>query len=110
MKPETKFEEMLKTLKQKGWTDEQLASLSEQAARAAFAQFYTQAVAVLTNEDLDAIEKCTTEDQANAKIKELYVLRTGANSDEDAKAFYNTFAEKFIEELEKDQTSIQTTQ
>ncbi len=92
---------MLEMLKQKGWTDEQLAKLSEQAAKAAFAQFYTQAVAVLINEDLDEIEKCTTEEQANAKIKELYVLRTGANPDEEARSFYNTFAEKFLEESEK---------
>lgn len=94
----TKFQQILTILKQKGWTDEQLAQLTEEVAKSVFTQFYTNAVAELTDEDLDQIDKCATQEEANAKIKELYKLRTGIDPDEQATKFYDDFATKFLEE------------
>lgn len=94
----TKYQQVLETLKAKGWTDEQLAQLSEEIAKAVFNKFYTDAVANLTDEDLDELEKCNSQEEANVKIKELYQKRTGNDPDEEAKQFYDDFATKFLEE------------
>ncbi len=96
------FLQLLETLKQKGWTDEQISKLSEEVAKSTFAKFYTEAVAYFTQEDLDAIEKCPTDVEANEKIKELYKLRTGNDADQEAEKYYTSFAQKFFEEMQKD--------
>lgn len=94
-----KFLQLLQTLKQNGWNDEQLAQLSEEVAKAAFARFYTEAVAVLTPEDLQVIEDCATDEEGQAKIKELYTLRTGKDPEAEGKAYYDTFVDTFFEEM-----------
>lgn len=101
MDSKTKFQEVLEHLKTSGWTDEQLVNLSEELAKTVFNRFYTEVVEKLTDEDLDVLEKCSSQEEANIKIKELYKLRIGRDADEEAKKFYDDFATKFLQDQQK---------
>lgn len=98
MEDKTKFQKVLEYLKGKGWTQEQLGQLTEELSKTVFSQFYTEAVSQLTDEDLQEIENCKNQEEANGKIKELYKKRTGIDPDEQAKKFYDDFSDKFMEE------------
>lgn len=101
MDEKTKFQHVLEHLKAKGWTDEQLANLSQELAKTVFNRFYVEVVEKLTDEDLDILEKCSSQEEANTKIKELYKLRVGRDPDEEAQKFYDDFATKFLEDQQK---------
>ena len=101
----TKLQQVADILKEKGSSDEQIAQFLAELTKANFAKFYTQAIASFTDEDMAAIEACTTEEQANDKIKELYKLRTGKDAGEEMQKFLDDFAIGFIAEYEKEKTS-----
>lgn len=96
----TKFQQVLEILDEKGWSKEKITELTTELAKASFNKFYSEAVINFTDEDLDAIETCSNE-EAEAKIKELYKMRTGKDADEEAAKFYDIFADGFLEEHAK---------
>lgn len=103
----TKLQQVADILKEKGSTDEQIAQFLAELTKANFAKFYTQAITIFIDEDMAAIEACTSEEQANEKIKELYKLRTGKDAGEEMQKFLDDFATGFIAEYEKEKTQVQ---
>lgn len=98
MDQKTKFQHVLDVLRKKGWSEENITKLQEELAKTVYTQFYTMAVSSLTEEDLKTLDRCKSQDEANAKIKELYKLRTGLDPDEQALKFYDDVATKFLED------------
>lgn len=96
-----KLQQVADILKQKGSTDEQIAQFLGELTKVNFAKFYTQAITIFTDEDMAAIEACTSEVQVNEKIKELYKLRTGRDAQVEMQRFLDDFAIGFIAEYEK---------
>lgn len=96
-----KLQQVADILKQKGSTDEQIAQFLAELTKANFAKFYTQAVTSFTDEDMQVIEACNNDQEANEKIKELYKLRTGKDAQEEMQKFLEDFAIGFIVEYEK---------
>ncbi len=101
MEPKTKVQQVIAILSEKGWTDEQISQLVTEISKASFNNFYTKALAALSEEDLDLIDKMTDEAEAQVKIKELYKLRTGSDADEEAAAFADAYAQGMLDELAK---------
>jgi hypothetical protein len=63
---------------------------------------YTNAVAVFTEEDINAIEAAETDEKANEKIVELYALRIGKDPQEQVNVFLTKVAEDYMVELERE--------
>ena len=97
-KPLTKFEEVIQVLQSKGWDNEKIAELTAELQKAAFNQFYAEATMSFTDADLDDLDEIEDDDEAQKKIKELYKLRTGKDSDEESARFFDVFAEGFLKE------------
>ncbi len=93
-----KLNQVAKILQEKGATEEQITQVLTEAAKTAFAKLYAEAMTVFTEEDLQAIEKCTGQEEANFEIMTRYSEKTGKNAQEVMQSYLDIFADKFIEE------------
>lgn len=101
-----KLDQVIKTLKEKGATDEQIAQVLAEVTKTAFAKLYTEAVTVFTEEDLKAIDQCVGQEEANFEIMTRYAERTGKNAQEVMQGYLDIFADKFLEEAKKEEAAI----
>ncbi len=100
-----KLDQVVKILESKGATEEQIMQVLTEVAKTAFAKLYTEAMTSFTEEDLQAIEKATTQEEANFEIMTRYSERTGKNAQEVLQNYYDIFADKFLEEAKKEETT-----
>lgn len=105
MDQKTKFAQVIEILRTKGWDDSKITQLTTEITKASFNKLYTEAVSNFTDEDLDAIENCASDEEANNKIKELYRLRTGQDADTELRKFFDIFADAFLAENSKNPDS-----
>lgn len=102
-----KLKEILDILKAKGWTDDQLATLTQDLTKVAFSKLYSEAMTSFTEEDLRVIEACTNQAAANVEIQKRYASRTGRDPNADMQQFLDTFAHRFMEEYQKGKGNLQ---
>ena len=72
---------------QKGHTEEEAEKFAEELLVAASKSMFAEMMKRLTGADLEKIEKCTSQEEANVEVKKLYEERTGRS------------AEKYLEEI-----------
>lgn len=94
------MEKLIETLKQKGYTDEQIRGILELAQKAAQEKLNAEIMLSLTDEDFKSIDEASDE-ESNAEIAYFYKLRTGKTVEESMKIFYDDFAKGFLAEMEK---------
>lgn len=100
----TKFQQVIDVLKGKGYTEDQIAQFTAELTKTGFANLYTEAMALFTEEDMKAIEACATQEEANEKIKALYTLRTGKDAEAEMQKFLDTFSQGFLDQYEKEKS------
>lgn len=83
MNPNQKIHELISTLIQKGYEDEQIAEICANIGEEAFELFVNQAKTELSEDDLKSLESVTTETEAHEKLKELYQAKTGKDAQEE---------------------------
>lgn len=102
MDQQTKMQKVVEVMREKGATDEKISAFLTELTKASFARFYTTGMAVFTEEDMQAIEACQSEEESHRKIKELYALRTGQDAEQATQKFLDDFAQGFLAEYEKE--------
>lgn len=95
-------------LKKQGQTDDQITEFVNELTKAAFTRLYGNLMANLSDEDVAAIELCKDQEEANAKIKELYQKQTGKNPEDEIKEQIDGFAKDFIAENSKPENTPQS--
>jgi hypothetical protein len=102
---QNKFNQVVDLLKQDGNTNQQvwefLAELSQQMTNKVFTDVFT----TFDEEDLKKIARSTSPQQANFKIRLLYLNKTGKNPDDEVQDLLDKFSDKFLEEYEKRKAS-----
>lgn len=98
----SKLNQVADALKDEGYSDEQVAKLMENLTKDATAKFYTEAIAVFSDEDMKAIDACASQEQANFEIRTRYAEKTGKNPDVAVQEYIDTFAQGFLDAYHKD--------
>lgn len=102
MEQTTKLQQVLGILQKMGYSDEQIAQLSVEITKAAFSQLYTEALEAFTEADLQEVEACQDQKEADVKITQLYTQRTGKDAQKQLQQFIDNFAQGFLQEYQKD--------
>lgn len=102
MDQKTKFQQVLDILKQKGMSDDEITEFAANLTKTNFTRVYSEAMSVFSEEDLEAVDKATTQDQANQIIAELYQVRTGKDPAVEMQKFLDIFCDGFLREYEKE--------
>lgn len=98
MDQKNKFQQVIDILKAKGTTDEQITQISDGLLKAANDQLYAEMMGSLVEEDLQAIDNCSNQEEANKEIKNRYIQRTDKDPDQQLQQFLDNFAEGFLKE------------
>jgi hypothetical protein len=104
---QTPLQLAIELLRQQGCTDDNIADVAAELTTASLDLLFSSAMAAFSEEDMQQIEACPTDEEANTKIMELYVLRTGKNPSEQLESFLQTFAKEYIENSKKELTDAQ---
>ncbi len=102
MNDQSPNDQVIQILKSQGYTDDQIAKTIGEVATAGATQFYAEAMATFSDEDITAVEKCNTDAEADVMIKQLYRQKTGQDPEQKIQEFMMRFAKGFIEQYEKD--------
>lgn len=105
MADKTRFNQVLEVLKKEGYSNERIAKLTADLTKAASAKFYTEAIATFSDEDMKAIEACTSQEEANFEIRTRFAEKTGKNPDIMMQEFLDTFAQGFLDQYQKDKNT-----
>lgn len=97
-----KKDRVIEILIEQGCTDEQIAQVLAEVSQAGFSQMYSEALLSFSQEDLDKIESCKNQEEANQLIAKTYKERTGREASEVMQKFIDDFCEGFIREYEKE--------
>lgn len=89
-------------LRAQGANDEQILQVTQGLLQAAYDQLYVVAMASLNEEDLQVIDKCINQEEANKEILKRFSLRTGKNPDEIIQQFLSDFSDGFLRQYEQD--------
>lgn len=97
-----KLVQVVDILQHQGYSEDQIAQILADLTRASYEKLYSQALLVLTDEDLEKIEK-VSDDQMADEIRYFYKLRTGMDPEQEAQKFLDDFAQGFLDEYAKSQ-------
>lgn len=92
------LQDVVAILQKQGQTDDQITDFVDNLTKAAFTRLYGNLIATLSDQEIDEIEALSDQEQADAKIKELYLKHTGKNPDEELKESLDAFAKEFVEQ------------
>ena len=95
----TAIQQVTDALKQKGYADVDVQEVTKQISRAATEQFTLRAMAVLTDEDLTAIDAFPEDAQASVEMQKRYNLRTGKDANTVMQALLEQNAKDFLAQL-----------
>lgn len=96
------LQKVLTILQEKGYTDDQLADFTENLTQSAFARLYGTLMASLTEDELIMLDGISDQEQANAKIKELYLTQVGKDPETEIATIIGDFANGFLVSYEKE--------
>ncbi|MBI4080903.1 MAG: hypothetical protein HY430_03990 [Candidatus Levybacteria bacterium] len=97
------LQDITKLLREKGFSDQQVALFTEQLMKITFAQLYMQAMTTFSDEDIQIIENIAIDKEAHTKIKELYKERTGRDPDEEMQMYVKGLAQRIHQAVEEEQ-------
>lgn len=101
------LQDITKLLREKGLSEKQIADVTKQIVQVGYSLLYTKAIAAFSDKDMKAIEDASTDEEATAKIKELYKKHTGLDPDEEIRMYCKDFAERIQLEAKNDKTKSQ---
>lgn len=90
------FADWLAKLKQEGKTDEEIGQLLAGVAKLSALDVYAALMTSLTEDDMKAVEAIPDDEQAKAKMEELFKLRTGLTVDELVAKTQEGFAKGYL--------------
>lgn len=88
------------TLKSTGKSDKEIADVIDSLAKSAFSLLFADAMAVFSEDDIIAIEKCDTPEETEKKVFALYVDRTGKNPKEEVTMLLGKFMHEYMTNLQ----------
>ena len=98
-----KFDQVIEELKKQGHTDEQIVQFCQAVTEAGYNQIYTEGMALFTEVDMNQIEACETQEQANGLIRKIFEERTGQKVEDRLEKYIEVFSENFLREIQKPQ-------
>lgn len=105
MNEKPKLEQVVDLLKQKGYTDDQIAETIEQIGQSGFNELYTEAMAVFTDEDIAAIADCP-EEAIKDEVLKRFEARTGRNAQIVMQEFLDNFSEAFLAQVQNQEQKV----
>lgn len=97
MNPNQKIHELISTLIQRGYDDEQIADVCANIGEEAFELFVAQAKTELSEEDLKSLETVTSETESHEKLKEIYQAKTGKDAQEEITMLIDKQVDAFLQ-------------
>ncbi|HUW24178.1 MAG TPA: hypothetical protein VMW04_00960 [Patescibacteria group bacterium] len=91
-----KLDSLIQTLKNEGQSEEEIDRVLEEITKNATTKLYTEMAAALTEEDLEVINKCSVQEEADFEIKERYSQRTGKSPQSLLEETITTATEEFL--------------
>ena len=101
----TALETLLAALKADGVANEQLVAVAEQISKASAAKFYTELLANLTQEEVKAVNDLPSQEEADARIKELFFQKTGKSADQVKGEIIADLAKAYLKEYQDKKAS-----
>lgn len=98
-----KLQSVAKILQEKGATDEQIAQVLTEITKMAFTRLYNEAMDAFSEEDMKAIDACTSQEEASFEIMTRFAKATGKDAQETVRGYLDEFADKFLEDYKKGQ-------
>ena len=98
----TRFKEIIRSFKDKGYTDDEIEKIYDEIGKAAYDKFVEDTMEHLTDEDMDEIAKYDTDEEKAEAVKRLYQLRTGRSAEERMQLHLTTAAEVYLANHERD--------
>ena len=95
----TAIQQVIDALKQKGFADVDVQEITKQISRVATEQFTLRAMAVLTDDDLTAIDAFPEDAQASVEMQKRYNQRTGKDANAVMQALLEQNAKDFLAQL-----------
>lgn len=98
----TRFNEIIRSFKDKGYTDEEIERVYDEIAKTAYDKFVQDTMEHLTDEDMDEIARFNTDEEIASEVKRLYQLRTGRSAEDRMQLHLTTAAEVYLANHERD--------
>lgn len=95
------LQDVIAKLRQDGYSDEEVDTFVQEVTKAAFAKLYADLMTTLSDQEIEEIEKCATQDEANAKIKELYAINTGKDARVELDHFLTDVSKELLADMNK---------
>jgi ABC-type iron transport system FetAB ATPase subunit len=83
-------------LEKNGATEDQIADIIADLTQAATVTLYSQIMQALSEDDLKQIEEISSEEDADKRIAELYLEKTGAKPEEVMQVYLKKFVDDFL--------------
>lgn len=99
-----KIQEVTEILRKEGMSEEEIQKILEDITKAATVKLQSEMIANLTEEDLAAIDKCSSQEEANYEIRTRFYNRSGKNADSIMQEFLATFAQGFLDKYTLDKS------
>lgn len=100
---------VLNLLKEEGETPEDIAIVLQEITNAASAKLYLEMMAVLTEEDLQLLDKCETQEESDPLLRSLYAKRSEVSPESIVDQFLKTFSQAFIDKYYLDKATAMAT-
>lgn len=107
MESNQKVKELITTLLDKGYTEDQIAEICSQIGEAAFEQFMAGARNILGDDGVSAIEATATEIEAHEELKKQYQIKTGQDAQEQLNNIINQQVDAYLSNEETDTGTLQ---
>lgn len=88
------MEKILQVLKMRGYSDPEIAQFLNKLYELGWQDLYSKIQEVFTEEDMEALDKCTTEEETNKTIAYIYKLRTGRDVQTEMQEFITKYSEE----------------
>lgn len=95
MKPN--LDQVLEILKKEGLSDDAIKGFVETITKSLSMEMYTSMIYVLSDEEMDLIEKLPNDEAREEKLVEVFKQKTGTDPQVLADQYVKTFTESFLE-------------
>ncbi len=100
--PEQTFHTLAARLQKSGKTPQEIETIANTLAEAAFKLLFANSMAAFSEEDIKSIEDTKDEQEANLTIMELYKLRTGKNPADELQQLLDKAIKTYLRETQSD--------
>lgn len=100
-----KIDELLKVLADHGMSPDDVTKVRDELLDRAYEAFMQNIASTLSDADLQKIEACATQEEANQALKDVYHEKTGKDTQEEMKKIVDQKADEFIARYQSDAAS-----